>query len=240
MSKMLAGFCAGILVTGACAYWLWPRGAALAEDRRADTPVAKGPALPRRPADRERPARLESRSREDARASDPVVDSQAPSAVTNTSHTGNPGSSLEFPGGSLETQRSGDVDPLDKLLNSMRVYCLFDPGAGAFWAKGQLAPHSAAWQGGPIDFESIDLVEKTAQMLGSQGATGSLEGKMQVRVTATDSGLHFSGFKSDGELIAITVYGALDAQGRHRAVMSGHGTRFDYESSQFYGGCSVR
>ena len=135
MSKMLAGFCAGILVTGACAYWLWPRGAALAEDRRADTPVAKGPALPRRPADRERPARLESRSREDARASDPVVDSQAPSAVTNTSHTGNPGSSLEFPGGSLETQRSGDVDPLDKLLNSMRVYCLFDPGAGAFYNR---------------------------------------------------------------------------------------------------------
>ena len=53
-------------------------------------------------------------------------------------------------------------------------------------------------------------------------------------------GLHFSGFKPDGELLAMTVFGALDQAGRYRAVLSLHGTKFDHESAQFYGWCTTR
>jgi hypothetical protein len=78
----------------------------------------------------------------------------------------------------------------------------------------------------------------TARMTGSTGATGSIEGVIDVRVVATNSGLHFTAFKPDGELLAVTIYGVRDAQGGYRSVMSTHGTRFHNESAQFYGTCN--
>jgi hypothetical protein len=72
------------------------------------------------------------------------------------------------------------------------------------------------------------------------GATGTLEGSIAIRVTATNDGLHFSGFNGRGELVAVTVFGALDSAGRYRAVLSMHGSQLDHESAQFYGGCTIR
>ena len=146
---------------------------------------------------------------------------------------------LAFPGGKLDSQRGGDFAPLDKLLNSMSAYCQFDAGAGGMWPHGRVMAHTAAWQGGPLEFDAINLVEQTTQMTRNPWQTDTAEGT-PLRVTASNSGLHFSGIKPDGELIAVTVFGALDSDQRYRAVVSLHGTRLDHESAQFYGWCTVR
>ncbi|TLZ17870.1 MAG: hypothetical protein E6K30_08605 [Gammaproteobacteria bacterium] len=99
--------------------------------------------------------------------------------------------------------------------------------------------HTAAWQGDEIVFESVDLEAEKAEMTGTQGATGSSAGKTDVRVTATDTGLHFSGFTPRGKLVVTSVFGAVNGSGRYLAVMSRHGTQFDHESAQFYGSCDT-
>ena len=76
-------------------------------------------------------------------------------------------------------------------------------------------------------------------MTGSTGATGSLDGETDARVTATDSGLHFSTFTPKGELVVTSVYAAADGTGRYLAVISRHGTEFDHESAQVYGTCDT-
>jgi hypothetical protein len=99
--------------------------------------------------------------------------------------------------------------------------------------------HTAAFQGGEIVFQGVDVASGAAEMTGTQGATGSLQGETDVRVTATDSGLHFSGFTPRGELVLTSVYGAVDSSGRYLAVMSRHGTALAHESAQFYGNCDI-
>ena len=99
--------------------------------------------------------------------------------------------------------------------------------------------YELAYQGGPISYESIDVDSGTARMTGSEGATGSLEGALDVRATATRAGLHFSAFNSRGELLVTTVFGAVDKQGRHLAVMTTHGTRATDGSFQTYGTCDI-
>ena len=146
---------------------------------------------------------------------------------------------LALPGGKLDAQRSGDAAPLDKLLNSMSAWCEFSAGAGGYWPHGKVLAHGAAWQGGPLEFEAINLVDQTAVMTRNPWTTATPEGT-PLRATATNSGLHLSGFKTDGELIAVTVFGTLDSDSRYRAVVSLHGTKLDHESAQFYGWCSVR
>ncbi len=145
---------------------------------------------------------------------------------------------LQLSGARLDADRAAGESPADKLLDSPNAYCVFDPGAGGQWPKGTLLAHTAAWQGGPIEFESIDLAANHAQMNGS-GVTGTLEGSIGIRVTATNDGLHFTGFNGRGELVAVTVFGAVDSAGRYRAVLSMHGSQMDHESAQFYGGCTI-
>jgi hypothetical protein len=77
-------------------------------------------------------------------------------------------------------------------------------------------------------------------MKGTTGSTGTLDGSIDIRVTATNIGLHFSGFNGRGELIALTVFGALDSAGHYLAVLSMHGSALEHESAQFYGGCTIR
>jgi hypothetical protein len=166
--------------------------------------------------------------------------SSAPASPSSPGNTPPRQSSLEIPGGQLGEQRFGDIAPLDKLLNSMSVYCTFDAGAGGMWPHGKLLPHSAAWQGGPLEFDAINLAEHTAQLTRHPWTTSMSDSATTLWVTATDTGLHFSGIKPDGELLATTVFGALDSEGRYRSVLSLHGARLDHESAQFYGWCTVR
>ena len=134
---------------------------------------------------------------------------------------------------------AADRAPLAKLLNTMTIWCRFDPGNGAWLREQGISMYELAYQGGPISYESINIDAGTARMTGSQGATGSVEGTLDVLVTATRSGLHFSAFNSRGELVVTTVFGAVDKQQRHLAVMTTHGTHAFNGSFQTYGACDT-
>lgn len=159
------------------------------------------------------------------RPEDGATDSRAIPTVT----------SLEIPGGEL----TGDGEAGAKLLDAFRIDCEYGPGHGGRWPRGMLTPHTASWQGGPITFDTIDLGAGTARLRNAPGLTRNLEGELDVRVHATDTGLHFTVFAPGGELIVATVYAAHDSQRRQLGVVSFHGPRMDHESAQFYGACSV-
>ncbi|MEE8093602.1 MAG: hypothetical protein V3T47_05135 [Gammaproteobacteria bacterium] len=130
----------------------------------------------------------------------------------------------------------------ENLIDPTRIRCVFDPGGGGSWTNGTLNVYDGAYQGGPIVYDSVNIDSGTARMTGSVGATGSRTGEVDVRITATGTGLHFSGFMPDGTLVVTTIFGAMDGLGRYIAVMSRHGGRFPippfpYISSQFYGAC---
>jgi len=137
------------------------------------------------------------------------------------------------------TGGAADKDPLANLLNSMKIWCRFAPGNGAWLREDSISMYELAYQGGPIGYDSIDINSGTARMTGSEGATGSLEGALDVSATATRAGLHFSAFNSRGELLVTTVFGAVDKHGRHLAVMTTHGTRDLDGSFQIYGACDT-
>ena len=237
MRKHIPGFMAGVCVSAAVAWFAWPSD--LEPSMSAGTAISRSSGVaPGGIAAGSKAADDTNNSRTPASARDAVAPAQAAAASVPASGA-RPRESLEVPGGRLDTQRSGEQAPLDKLLSSMSVRCEFDRGAGGYWPEGKVFPHTAAWQGGPLEFESIDIVAAKAQMTGSVGATGTVEGVTEIRVTATNSGLHFSGFKPDGELIVVTVFGALDSQGAYLAAMSTHGTGFEHESAQFYGACKL-
>lgn len=130
-----------------------------------------------------------------------------------------------------------DEGAREKLLKSKKIWCRFSPGNGAWLKEDNISMYELAYQGGPFSYESIDLDAETARMTGSEGATGSLEGTLDVRVIASRSGLHFSAFNSRGELLVTTVFGTVDKQGRHLAVMATHGTHPWDGSFQIYGAC---
>lgn len=129
-------------------------------------------------------------------------------------------------------------NPLADLLDSMTIWCRFDPGNGAWLREEDISMYELAYQGGPINYDSIDIDSGTARMTGSAGATGSREGVLDVLVTATRAGLHFSAFNSREELVVTTVFGAVDKHGRHLAVMTTHGAHAD-GSYQTYGACDT-
>ena len=235
MKKHLPAFVMGVAVSTVVAWLMWPAGMD-PDIANVRSPLhapaeASAPASPTSPAS---PATTGGREAVASPPRDSAPSEQSPGMPANAA----PPPTLELPGGGLNAKRSGDSGPLDKLLSSMKVRCTFDRGAGGYWPSGKLFPHTAAWQGGPIEFESIDILDNRARLIGNPGVTGTTDGVAEIRVTATNSGLHFSGFKPDGELFATTVFGALDSDGRYLAVMSTHGTGLDHESAQFYGGCT--
>ena len=127
--------------------------------------------------------------------------------------------------------------PLQDLLNSSSIGCTFGAGNSAEWPGGKIRIGTSAWQGGPVDFDAVNIEAGTAQMTGS-GVTRMGSAPIAVTAVPTDSGLNFSGVVGHGTLVAITVFSALDAGGHHIAVMSSHGLT-GLESAQFYGTCDT-
>jgi hypothetical protein len=151
-------------------------------------------------------------------------------------------------GDSAESESNTAADATDRaekarddLKHAMLIRCDFSPGATGFWMNQKLNVSLFQWQGGPITFEVVDLGAGTARMLGSDGVTGSQEGVIDVMVTATSTGLHFSTFTPTRALVVATVFANLDASGKYRAVMSRHGSPTFYEniSEQNYGSCDI-
>lgn len=177
-----------------------------------------------------------------ATRSDPEEESQPPQGAAFDLTPDRSRDALAMPPSDRKKFATGgaaDKDPLAELLNSTKIWCRFSPGNGAWLREDNIAMYELAFQGGPISYESIDIDSGMARMTGSEGATGSLEGALDVRVTATGAGLHFSAFNSRGELLVATVFGAVDKQGRHLAVMTTHGTHAWDGSFQIYGACDT-
>jgi hypothetical protein len=135
-------------------------------------------------------------------------------------------------------QSAGPSSPaptLDDLLDSVNIRCTFGPGNGGTWPHGKLTVGNAAWQGGPVDFQSINYDDGTAQMLGN--VARSRTGQMPVTVFATRSGVNFTGTAANGTLTVITMFSRFDTAGHHTAVLSMHDGQFDMDTAQFYGVC---
>ena len=150
-------------------------------------------------------------------------------------------------GDSEDTESPKQVDASDRaekaredLKNAMMIRCEFKPGATGYWQNQNLSVSLFEWQGGPVTFEVVDLSAGTARMLG-EGATGSQDGVIDVMVTASGTGLHFSAFTPTRVLVVATVFANMDRSGRYRAVMSRHGTPTFYDniSEQNYGSCDI-
>ena len=183
-----------------------------------------------------------SDARNSAAGSDLEEESQSPKGAAFVLAPDRSSDALAMPSKDREESATGgaaDKDPLANLLNSMKISCRFAPGNGAWLREDNISMYELAYQGGPISYDSIDIDSGTARMTGSEGATGSLEGALDVRATATSAGLHFSAFNSRGELLVTTVFGAVDKHGRHLAVMTTHGTRAWDGSFQIYGACDT-
>jgi hypothetical protein len=133
------------------------------------------------------------------------------------------------------TGPSSQAPTLDDLLASSNIRCTFGPGNGGSWPQGKLQVGDAAWQGGPVDFQSIDYDADTAQMLGS--VARSRTGQVPVTVSTTSSGLNFTGVAANGTLTVITMFSRFDNAGHHTAVLSMHDWTQDIDTAQFYGVC---
>jgi hypothetical protein len=131
------------------------------------------------------------------------------------------------------------TNALDVLLSAISISCQFDPGYSGGWSGDDIRVYSAAWQGGLIVYDSVDLTAGKARMTGSEGATGSKIGEVKVRAAATSNGLYFSGFSPRGDLITTTVFAERDKLNRYMAVMSSHATEMGHNSSQFHGRCNT-
>jgi hypothetical protein len=130
---------------------------------------------------------------------------------------------------------SSQASSLDDLLDSANIRCTFGPGNGGSWPQGKLTVGDAAWQGGPVDFQSIDFDAGTAQVIGS--VARSRTGQMPVTAAATSSGLNFTGIAGNGTLTVITMFSRFDNAGHHTAVLSMHDGQQDNDTAQFYGVC---
>jgi hypothetical protein len=130
---------------------------------------------------------------------------------------------------------SGQAPSLDDLRDSVGIQCTFGPGDGGWWPNGKLTVADAAWQGGPVNFQSINYDAGTAQMVGQ--VTHSPTGDVPATVTTSDSDVTFTGRAANGTLTVISVFGKLDNAGHHIAVMSLHDGKHQLDIAQFYGGC---
>lgn len=129
---------------------------------------------------------------------------------------------------------SNQAPTLDDLLGSANIRCTFGPGNGGSWPQGKLTVGDAAWQGGPVDFQSIDYDAGTAQMLGN--VARSRVGQVPVTVSTTNSGLNFTGTAANGTPTVVTMFSRFDNAGHHTAVLSMHDGQ-GMDTAQFYGVC---
>lgn len=123
------------------------------------------------------------------------------------------------------------------LLDSASIRCTFGPGNGGSWPNGNLTVGNAAWQGGPVDFQSINYDAGTAQMVGQ--VTRSANGEVPAKVTTSESDVTFTGRAANGTLTVISMFGRFDNAGHHTAVLSLHDGKHQLDIAQFYGSCDA-
>jgi hypothetical protein len=127
------------------------------------------------------------------------------------------------------------VPSRDDLDDSVGVRCIFGPGNGGHWPDGKLTVGGAAWQGGPVEFQSINYDSGTAQMVGQ--VTRSSTGEVPATITTSDSDITFTARAVNGTLAVVSIFGKFDNSGHHTAVMSLHDGKYELDIAQFYGAC---
>jgi hypothetical protein len=138
--------------------------------------------------------------------------------------------------------QAAKATPAESLLNAGAVKCDFSQGNSGSWQNQALTVGTAAWQGGPISYDSINVAAGTARMTGPTILTGSVSEGANVTAAATNTAIHLYGVASNGTLTSTTIFGAArNAAGHYNAVMSYHGPTLhnDQESAQFYGTCDI-
>lgn len=188
------------------------------------------------PATQSQSAREPARSDADALTPNSAAPSVKPHVEESTGDNSPAAGYVQLPDTSSESTKSA---PTADLAKSIKLWCRYDRGNGAHQREGTTSMYDLAYQGGPITYESIDLAAGTARMTGSEGATGSNEGILDVLAASTRIGLHFSAVNSRGELIVTTVFGAVDKSGHHPSVMTTHGKTAFNGSYQTYGSCDA-
>lgn len=126
---------------------------------------------------------------------------------------------------------------LNDLRDAASVRCTFGPGNGGWWPNGKLTVGDAVWQGGPVEFQSINYDAGTAQMIGQ--VTHSQSDGVQAAVTLSDADVTFTARATNGTLTTISVLSRFDNAGHHVAVMSLHDGKQQLDIAQFYGGCDL-
>lgn len=155
--------------------------------------------------------------------------------VYNNGHVAVAGADFQAADGEQSAASSAQAPTLDDQLDSANIRCTFGPGNGGSWPQGKLTVGDAAWQGGPVDFQSIDYDAGTAQMLGN--VARSRAGQVPVTVSKTNSGLNFTGSAANGTLTVITMFSSFDNAGHHTAVLSMHDGQQGMDTAQFCGFC---
>jgi hypothetical protein len=133
------------------------------------------------------------------------------------------------------SEASSKAPAHDDLDDSVSIRCIFGPGNGGHWPNGRLTVGGAAWQGGPVEFQSINYDAGTAQMVGQ--VTHSPTAGIPATITTSDADITFSGRAANGTLIVVSIFGVLDSSGHRTAVMSLHDGKYGLDIAQFYGGC---
>jgi hypothetical protein len=116
------------------------------------------------------------------------------------------------------------TDALETLATASRLECNFAEGRGWWGSMESLAPAEADYRGNPIVYHAIDLATGKARMTGTLGVTGSREGEIDARVTATPLGLYFSHVEPTGRLAVTAVLAHLRRDDVFPAVFSQYGS----------------
>ena len=231
---MIIGFLLGAAAMAAATFLLGEGRDELADSAEQRATSAPVPNL----QPRTRGSSADSRQPESIEPTKPASPDVRSSEFASSAVIPGPMRTAEIPGATLGEKYDSNL-ALNRLVEAFRVDCLYGPGYGGNWSNGAASPHTAAWQGGLITFDTIDLVNGTALLKTSSGLTRTENGELEVRVQATQTGLHFTVFAPGGELIVASVYGMFDAQRKNAAVASFHGPHLGNESAQFYGACTT-
>ena len=128
-----------------------------------------------------------------------------------------------------------DASPPNAALSAVEL-------AETILSDTQIVCEFRSWKGGPLVIDLIDYFGPgTARMTGALSAP---EREFVVRMVPTAAGLHFFGLTSNGNFLAVTIFGVLDELGRYVAVRSSHqgsitvnSRTSGYWGTQWYGGC---
>ncbi len=129
-----------------------------------------------------------------------------------------------------------DADPeFKRLVTATTLRCNFDNGASAVWSNAKAKVELTSFgKDGQLTFDSINLKEGKARLIGNAGAT-------DVHTLPTETGITFLERTGSGNLNITTVFFSTASNDKqsYLAVTSRHSSFRNPMPSQYYGSCNV-